>query len=293
MNKKILIIGASSYIANQFCSFISSRVPKLDVLPLTRKAELVKDHNFHIEVPRYDAETLFPFFESYRPDTVVIFTGHYRFDATPRDRALFEQSMPDVALAVSKVCETFNAATVISFGSVMQSYPELGLPAECEYGLYKDEMESILLESSIKNGFPFYSLRIADNFSKHDKRKKLMVSLLAAMTGNLPLIIRNPDRWVNLIYLDDLFSILINRLVLSNSKLESGVYNLVSPVSMQIRDIVEKIKILYPSVPIDLQKGSTEDPNALRSKSFYDTIYTFYFRPTVGPLDLLLGRMPK
>ena len=110
-----------------------------------------------------------------------------------------------------------------------------------DYVKTKVEFSNILNDFSIENNISFKEIYLDNTFGPGDNRNKLLPIIVSSIVNNLPNPVENPEKFINLININDLIK-LINSLMVSQKSTKFAIY---SKNDFQIESIYEFCKKYY------------------------------------------------
>lgn len=244
-NKTILITGSSGFIGNFFLeNALNKNFKIIDVLRYKNKNnknlnKLRKKFKSSYKSIYYkDVDEIEKQLKNKRIDFFINFATFYKASHSHREIVKFINSnilFPSIILDLifSKVKK------VINFGSMMQHLDGNNYKPKNFYSSTKSAFEMILsFYSLINKKTKFYNLKLYESFSKIDKRKKLIPTLIKNFKSNKKTTILSSKLELNIVHIDDIIKAIY---IILNNNIKNGTYCLKSNKNIGIKKLISKI----------------------------------------------------
>jgi nucleoside-diphosphate-sugar epimerase len=244
-NKTILITGSSGFIGNFFLeNALNKNFKIIDVLRFKNKNnknlnKLRKKFKSSYKSIYYkDVDEIEKQLKNKRIDFFINFATFYKASHSHREIVKFINSnilFPSIILDLIFL----KVKKVINFGSMMQHLDGNNYKPKNFYSSTKSAFEMILsFYSLINKKTKFYNLKLYESFSKIDKRKKLIPTLIKNFKSNKKTTILSSKLELNIVHIDDIIKAIY---IILDNNIKNGTYCLKSNKNIGIKKLISKI----------------------------------------------------
>ncbi len=244
-NKTILITGSSGFIGNFFLeNALNKNFKIIDVLRYKNKNnknlnKLRKKFKSSYKSIYYkDVDEIEKQLKNKRIDFFINFATFYKASHSHREIVKFINSnilFPSIILDLIFL----KVKKVINFGSMMQHLDGNNYKPKNFYSSTKSAFEMILsFYSLINKKTKFYNLKLYESFSKIDKRKKLIPTLIKNFKSNKKTTILSSKLELNIVHIDDIIKAIY---IILDNNIKNGTYCLKSNKNIGIKKLISKI----------------------------------------------------
>jgi UDP-2-acetamido-2,6-beta-L-arabino-hexul-4-ose reductase len=219
----------------------------------------------NLEVKKYDVNDSEAELESYLTEADVVY--HLAGVNRPETEAEFEEGNVNLTRSIVKLLQKHNKTPLIVMTSSIQA--ELDNP----YGRSKKKAEEILIDYSKSSGSNLCIYRLPNVFGKWSRPNynSVVATFCSNISHGLDIIISDPDKVLELVYIDDVVKSFVELLTKERYETEQYYYKIGRIFKITLRDLANKIyqfhAIKETSVVLDLSD--------LLTKYLYATYLSF------------------
>jgi len=215
---------------------------------LTRQTHQLVDQRVHLFQVDGSTQSVLAAFEQIRPDAVMHLAGVSRREHRPSDIEPFVETNIRFGIQLLEGMRATGCARMITAGTYLQHYESDAPRAFNLYAATRLAFEAVLAFYVDAYDITAARLTLADIYSEHDTRPKLMTDIARAWTDSIPLTVRDPDALVDLIHVEDAAAAFLQ----AASLLESGEipkralshYSVSSGLAISARELVQQFERL-------------------------------------------------
>lgn len=213
--QRVLVTGITGHLGRELARQLSQR--GVDLYGLTRQPI---DADRPARLFRIDGSTnaILAAFEQIRPDVVLHLAGISRREHRSDDIEPFIAANICFGTQLLEGMRLSGCRRMITAGTYLQHYETDQCRPFNLYAATRQAFETLLAFYVDAYGLAAVRLTLADIYSEHDTRPKLMTDIARAWADSTPLDVRDPDALVDLIHVEDAAAAFIQ----AASQLESG-----------------------------------------------------------------------
>lgn len=237
--KKILITGTSGFLGGEFLSFILKK--NYQVFDLIRRKNKKKTKNYY---PIYfkNEKDLKKKLTNKKFDTFINFSTFYVPNHNYNEISkIIEANILFPNLIVDIIHKKIKK--VIFFGSMMEYNNSSDYNPQNFYAASKKAYNSFIRYYKNISNLKVFNIKLYETFSKNDKRKKIIPTILNKFKKNKKFILQYKNLKINAILSDDLNSFILK--ILKN-KVKENTYILKNQKFINIPKLLFNIKEKYP-----------------------------------------------
>lgn len=202
--RRVLVSGITGHLGREVAQQLSQR--GIEVCGLTRQL-IPRYHALHqvARLIQIDSSTssVLSAFEQTDPDGVIHLAGLSRRDHRPSDIEPFVEANILLGTQLLEGMRLGACRRFITAGTYLQHYDTDGFRAFNLYAATRQAFETLLQFYVDTYDFAAMRLTLADIYSEHDTRPKLMTDIAKAWASSAPVNLRDPESYVDLIHLED------------------------------------------------------------------------------------------
>jgi nucleoside-diphosphate-sugar epimerase len=195
--RRALVSGITGHLGREVARQLSQR--GVEVFGLTRQ-DARQDHLLQID---NSTASILRAFEQTKPDVVIHLAGLSRRQHLASDIEPFVTANILFGTQLLEGMRASDCRRMITAGTYLQHYDTDGFRAFNLYAATRQAFETILEFYIDAHDICAARLTLADIYSEHDTRPKLMTDLAKAWATSTPLNLRDPESFVDLIHLED------------------------------------------------------------------------------------------
>jgi len=237
--KKILITGTSGFLGGEFLSFILKK--NYQVFDLIRRKNKKKTTNYY---PIYfkNEKDLKKKLNNKKFDTFINFSTFYVPNHNYNEISkIIEANILFPNLVVDTIHKKIKK--IIFFGSMMEYNNSSDYSPQNFYAASKKAYNSFITYYKNISNVKIFNIKLYETFSKNDKRKKIIPTILNKLKKNKKFILQYKDLKINAILSDDLNNFILK--ILKN-KVKENTYILKNQKFISISKLIFNIKEKYP-----------------------------------------------
>jgi nucleoside-diphosphate-sugar epimerase len=176
-----------------------------EVYGLTRQPNAQRTVDREVQLFNLDGsiETVIDAFEKVHPDVVMHLAGISRREHRRSDIAPFVEANIHFGMQLLEAMRTTGCERIITAGTYLQHYETDGFRAFNLYAATRQAFEDVLAFYVDTYHMSGVRLTLADIYSEHDTRPKLMTDIVKAWAQSTPLNVHDPEALVDLIHVED------------------------------------------------------------------------------------------
>jgi nucleoside-diphosphate-sugar epimerase len=196
--RRALVSGITGHLGCEVAQQLSQQ--GIEVYGLTRKARTDSAHLLHIDG---STESILAAFEQTRPDAVIHLAGLSRREHRSGDIEPFVEANILLGTQLLEGMRISGCRYMITAGTYLQHYDTDAFRAFNLYAATRQAFEAVLEFYVDAHEISAVRLTLADVYSEHDTRPKLMTDIARAWSSSTPLSLKDPYAWVDLIHVQD------------------------------------------------------------------------------------------
>lgn len=198
---RILVSGVTGHLGREVARQLCERA--VQVYGLSRQPD--QSASRHAQLFQIDGstQTVLDAFEQIRPDTVIHLAGLSRREHRPSDIEPFVEANIRFGIQLMEGMRATGCQRMITAGTYLQHYESDAPRAFNLYAATRQAFETVLAFYVDAYDISAVRLTLADIYSEHDTRPKLMTDIARAWADSTPLTVRDPEALVDLIHVED------------------------------------------------------------------------------------------
>lgn len=243
---RALISGITGHLGKEVARQLMER--RVEVYGLTRAPVDEQQVGKLAHLLQIDGSTgtLLAAFEQARPDAVIHLAGLSRREHFATDIEPFVEANILVGAQLLEGMRVTGCRHMITAGTYLQHYETDSNRAFNLYAATRQAFEEVLAFYVDAYDIAAVRLTLADIYSEHDTRPKLMTDIGRAWAGSSPLNLRDPEAFVDLIHVEDAAAAFLQAAsLLQNGDLPARVlsrYSVSSGNSITARELVHEFE---------------------------------------------------
>jgi nucleoside-diphosphate-sugar epimerase len=185
-------------------------------------------------------------FEQIHPDTVIHMAGLSRRDHRASDIEPFVEANILLGTQLLEGMRASGCRYMITVGTYLQHYDTDAFRAFNLYAATRQAFETVLEFYVDAYEISAVRLTLADVYSEHDTRPKLMTDIARAWSGSTSLSLKDPDAWVDLIHVEDAAAAFLQAAsLLENGAIPNGMlsrYSVSSGEEITAQELVHRFE---------------------------------------------------
>jgi nucleoside-diphosphate-sugar epimerase len=217
--RRVLVSGITGHLGREVARQLSQQ--QIAVYGLTRQAvapDRTVDRTVRLLQIDGSTESVLAAFEQTNPDVVIHLAGLSRREHRSSDIEPFVAANILFGTQLLEGMRISGCRRMITAGTYLQHYGTDAFRAFNLYAATRQAFETLLEFYVDTYDMSAVRLTLADIYSEHDTRPKLMTDIAKAWTHSTPLNLRDPESFVDLIHLEDAAAAFLQ----AASMLESG-----------------------------------------------------------------------
>ena len=195
--RRALVSGITGHLGREVARQLSQR--GIEAYGLTRQL-VAQDHLLQIDG---STESILRAFEQTNPDVVIHLAGLSRREHLASDIEPFVTANILFGTQLLEGMRASGCRRMITVGTYLQHFDTDAFRAFNLYAATRQAFETVLEFYIDAYDISAVRLTLADVYSEHDTRPKLMTDLARAWANSTPLNLRDPESRVDLIHLED------------------------------------------------------------------------------------------
>lgn len=195
--RRTLVSGITGHLGREVARQLSQQ--GIEVFGLTRQI-VPQDHLLPID---NSTASILRAFEQTKPDVVIHLAGLSRRQHLASDIEPFVTANILFGTQLLEGMRASGCRRMITAGTYLQHYDTDGFRAFNLYAATRQAFETVLEFYIDSCDISAIRLTLADIYSEHDTRPKLMTDLARAWANSTPLSLRDPESFVDLIHVED------------------------------------------------------------------------------------------
>lgn len=195
---RALVSGITGHLGREVAHQLSQR--GLAVCGLTRQTVTKSPHLLQIDG---STDSVLAAFDQFNPDIVIHLAGLSRREHRSSDIEPFVEANILLGTQLLEGMRVSGCRYMITAGTYLQHYDTDAFRAFNLYAATRQAFEAVLEFYVDAYGMSAVRLTLADIYSEHDTRPKLMTDIGKAWSSSTPVSLKDPHAWVDLIHVED------------------------------------------------------------------------------------------
>lgn len=197
---RALVSGVTGHLGQEVACQLARR--GIEICGLTRRPDTIGECIRYFQIDG-TTQRLLAVFEQIRPDIVIHLAGISRREHRSSDIEPFVEANILFGTQLLEGMRISGCRRMITAGTYLQHYETDSYRAFNLYAATRQAFEDVAAFYTDACDISAVRLTLADIYSEHDTRPKLMTDIVRAWADTAPLNLRDPDAWVDLIHVED------------------------------------------------------------------------------------------